>query len=240
MRKFLFATSFLAICSCNSLWAATIVVPSQPEVGVTIPTGGTTDFLINLVSCSAATDTVVSAPTSTCFSGSGSGTGFTWTVSGDEDPSLSWTFGSTLPGNYTVTFVTPIVGGLSYDMLQNAASLTITNLSGTATTVTNIDVKAEVPAGNNIGAVELMDPSFSVPSGDINGATIGNSTVDTAFPTPTSMEVVLSYTATGSGSVGFVGQALLTTSTPEPNNFVIAGLGMLAVLFLGRRKFRKA
>jgi hypothetical protein len=240
MRKFLFVTSFLAICSCSSLWATTVVPPSSPEVGVTIPTGLTTDFFVNLASCSTATDTVVSAPTSTCFSGSGSGTGFTWTVSGDEDPSISWTFGSTLPGNYVVTFVIPIVGGASYDMLQNAATLTVTNLTSAATTVTNIDVKAEVPAGNNIGAVELMDPSFSVPAGGLTGTTIGDATVNTAFPTPTSMEVILSYTATGSGSVGFVGQALLTTATPEPNNFAIAGLGMLALLFVGRRKFRKA
>jgi hypothetical protein len=240
MRKFLFVTGFLAICSCSSLWAATVAPPSSPEVGVTIPTGMTTDFFVNLASCSTATNAVVSAPTSTCFSGSGNGTGFTWTVSGDEDPSISWTFGSTLPGNYTVTFVTPIVGGLSYDMLQNAASLTITNLTGAATTVTDIDVKAEVPAGNNIGAVELMDPSFSVPAGGNTGTPIGDASVSTAFPTPASMEVVLSYTATGSGSVSFSGQALLTTATPEPNNFAIAGLGMLAVLFLGRRKFRQA
>jgi hypothetical protein len=133
------------------------------------------------------------------------------------------------------------VGGLSYDTLENAASLTITNLTGAATTVTNIDVMAEVPVGNNIGAVELTNPSFSVPAGNITGTTIGDSTVNAAFPSPANMEVILSYTATGSGSVGFVGQALLTASaTPEPNNLVVAGLGMLAVFFLGRRKFRKA
>jgi hypothetical protein len=240
MRKFLFITSILAVCSCSSVWASTVI--TVPEVGVTTPDGLTADFFPSLTTCSSSTDAVVAAITSACFTGSGSGTGFTWGLSGAEEPFLSWSFGSTLPGNYTVTFVTPIVGGLDYNNLANAASLTITNLTGAATTVTNIDVKAEVPAGNNIGAVELLDPSFTVPAGGLNGTPIGDATVNTPFSSPGSMEVVLSYTATGSGAVAFSGQALLTetSSTPEPNNFVAAGLGMLAVLFLARRKFRKA
>jgi hypothetical protein len=238
MRKLLLATSLLAICSCGSIWATTIV---GPAIGVTTPDGSTVDFTVGMTTCGVGTDAVVSAVTTACFGGSGSGTGFTWSLTGSEDPFLSWSFGSTLPGNYTVTFVTPIIGGLSYDMLQNAASLTITNLTGAPTTVTNIDVMAEVPAGNNIGAVELIDPTFTVPAGGINGTAVGNAIVDTPFVSPGSMEVVLSYTATGSGSVGFVGQALLTqTTAPEPNTFAVAGLGMLAVLLVGRRKFRKA
>lgn len=238
MRKLLLVTSFIAVCSSGSLWASMIV---GPFVGVTDPTGLTTNFGVSMSSCGPATDVVVDAVTTSCFSGSGTGTGYTWGVSGSEDPFLSWTFGSTLPGTYTVEFFTPILGGLSYNSLENAASLTITNLTGAATTVTNIDVMAEVPAGNNIGAVELMDPSFSVPAHSINSTALGDATVNTAFLSPTSMEVILSYTATGSGSVGFVGQALLTqTSAPEQNTFAVAGLGMLAVLFLGRRKFRKA
>jgi hypothetical protein len=138
-------------------------------------------------------------------------------------------------GTYTVTFFTPIVGGLSYNELANVSSLTISNLSGAATGVTNIDVKAEVPAGNNIAAVELMDAA-GITSGSL---ALGPATVNTPFLTPTSMEVVLSYTTTGAGSFGFTGQALLTEVTPEPGYFVVTGLGM-AVLLLGRRKFRKA
>src|ERR1019366_2615049 len=110
MRKLLVVTSFLAICSCGCLWADTIV---GPEVGVTTPDGGIFDFSIGPTSCGVSTDAVVSAVTSVCFSGSGSGTGFTFSLSGAEEPFLSWTFGSTLPGTYTVTFFTPIVGGLS-------------------------------------------------------------------------------------------------------------------------------
>jgi hypothetical protein len=231
MRKVLFITSFLVTCSCSSLFADVIV---GAELEVTTPSGDTTDFSVSSTSCGVSTDVA-------CFLGSGSGTGFTWSLDGAEDPFLSWSFSSTLPGTYTVTFFAPITGGLSYNTLENEASLTITNLTGAATTITDIDVKAEVPAGNNIGAVELTDPSFSVPAGNINGTAIGDATVNTAFPSPASMEVILSYTVTGTGSVGFVGQASLTeTTTPEPNNFVVAGLGMLAVLFLGRRKFRKA
>jgi len=83
---------------------------------------------------------------------------------------------------------------------------------------------------------------LSAPADGFNGTSFGPATVSTAFPSPTSLEVVLSYTATGTGSVAFAGQALLTetSTTPEPNNFLAAGLGMLAVLFVGRRKFRKA
>jgi len=237
MRKLLFVTSFLAICSWSSLWADSIV----PEVAVTTPDGLISDFFPSVVSCTTGANAVVAVAPADCFSGNGSGNGFTWNLSGAEDPFLSWTFGSTLPGNYTVTFITPIVGGFSYNSLVNAASVTITNLTSANTTVTNVDVKAEVPAGNNIGAVELIDPSFTVPPVSINGTPIGAASVNTLFAAPGSMEVILSYTATGSGSVGFTGQALLTNiTTPEPNTFMIAGLGMLAVFFLGRRKFRKA
>jgi len=217
MRKLLFVISFLTACSCSSLLADITV---GPEVGVTTPNGITTDFSVGISSCGVSVDVISTAVT--CFSGSGVGTGFTWSLNGAEDPSLSWTFGSTLPGNYTVTFFTPIVGGLSYDMLENAAGLTITNLTGANTTLTDIDVKAEVPAGTNIGGVELKDPSFSVAPGTINGTEIGDATVDTKFPSPASMEVVLSYTATGTGSVAFSGQALLTeTTVPEPSSVML-------------------
>jgi hypothetical protein len=171
--------------------------------------------------------------------GAGSGTGFTYSLTGSEDPFLSWGFSSTLPGSYTVTYFTPIVGGLSYNMLRNAASLTITNLTNTPTTITNIDVKVEVPAGTNILGAELMDPSFTVPANTIGSTAIGDVTVDQGFTAPGSMEVVLSYTATGDGSAGFVGQALLA-ETPEPGYSVVSLGGMLAALLLGRRKFRKA
>jgi hypothetical protein len=237
MRKLLFVASFLATCCCSSLLADIFV---GPEVGVTTPDGITTDFPLSLTSCGVSTDAVVSAVTSACFSEIGSGPGFTWSLTGAEDPFLSWTFGSTLPGTYTVTYITPIVGGLSYNTLQNAAGLTITNLTGAATTITDIDVKAEVPAGTNIGAVELTDSLFSVPAGTINGTAIGDATANAAFLSPASMEVVLSYTATGSGSVGFTGQALLTETTavtPEPGSYaaLILAFGGIMLLVRSRR-----
>src|SRR5580658_6589937 len=210
MRKLLFVTSLLATCSCSSLLADII----GAELLVTAPSGDTTDFSVSSTSCGVSTDVA-------CFLGSGSGTGFNWSLDGADDPFLNWTFGSTLPGTYTVTFFAPIVGGLSYNALENAASLTITNLTAAATTITDIDVKAEVPAGTNIGAVELTDPSFSVLAGNTGNTTIGDTTVNTAFLSPASLEVVLSYTATGTGSVDFSGEASLTeTTVPEPSSVV--------------------
>jgi hypothetical protein len=140
-----------------------------------------------------------------------------------------------------VTFFTPIVGGLSYNTLQNAASLTITNLTGAATTITDIDVKAEVPVGNNIGAAELTDPFFSVPAANINGTAIGDATANAAFLSPASMEVVLSYTATGSGSVGFAGQASLTeATTPEPSLVIPLATMLAGVVFWARKRTGRA
>ena len=235
MRKLIFITGFFAACSCSSLWASITVAP---DVGVTV-NGQTTNFLGTAVPCGASVVADVAGVASPCFSGSGTGTGYTFNFSGSEDPFLSWGFTSSLPGNYTVTFFTPIVGGASYNSLENAASLTITNLTNAATTITNIKVMAEVPAGTNIPGAELTDPSFSVPAHHINSTAIGDVTVNQAFTDPTSMEIVLSYTATGDGSAGFVGQAILS-ETPEPGYSVVGLGGTLAVLLIGRRKFRKA
>jgi len=161
-------------------------------------------------------------------------------LSGNTDPFINWSFGSAVPGPYHVVFSIPVVAG-DYSSLKNQASVTISDigLGLNPTSISNVSIDGEVPAGTSIPAV-LLTGDVTDPNGTVNANhAYGPASLTQTFSSPGSMAVALNFTLTspdGDGSAAFSGQLVLNPSggVPEPASFALLCLGTMGFIGMGR------
>ncbi len=243
MRKMLWLVGLVAILLLTpSGFAAGIIcveppfclAGTSPALGVSGPAGNTI-FSVGLNGDGKT------------FEGSGTGDGYTWSYQGNTDPLVNWGFTATTPGTYHVVFFMPVVGG-PFNTLRNQGSLTISDIGrgNNPTSVTDISLTGEVPAGTVIGGVTLLDSSVTAANGGFGNATFGPATVSQSFGSPPSMAAVLNFKLSdpdGDGSAAFSGQLRLTggaSSVPEPATMALFGFGLIAIAGIARRQRTKA
>lgn len=173
------------------------------------------------------------------FRAAGEGPGFDWSMSGNTDPFINWTFGAVVPGNYVVVFFMPVVGG-PYSQLAQIASMSVSDIGnavpGNPTTVANIQVLGQVPAGNTIVGVTLLGAPVIAPNFGAGSLNLGPAVVNQNFGNPGSMAVSLSFGLASpdrDGSTSFNGQLRLTgpdVPAPEPGTLALFGLGLLGLV----------
>lgn len=180
----------------------------------------------------AVTGAVPSKETSSAIAGSGSG--YSWAISGwDVDPFFNWTFTSTLPGNYTVAFFMPFIGG-PYQTVVSSASGSLTS-GKSSVTAKNITVTTEIPNGVGTGQkLTLADTTVKRP---FSGTIAAQNDVDN-FLTGASgtYGVVLKFQHLTSGSVTFNGRLELLNPIPEPGTMALAGFALVGLGLIARRK----
>lgn len=233
----LLAASLAAVVGFGSTaYAVTAAYVAPPEVTGTTPSGMFSSGPINIggtmFSSSGQGPTITQGP----LEGSAA---YSWTFSGNTDPTLSWTFGAAVPGHYDILFMMPYVGG-PYNTIKSIAGNSVSDIgTGTSpTSVTGVSIVGKVNGTVQPGVTLTGD--VTAPNGKNASLGYGPKTASGVFPATGSLSINLIFDLTSAdldGNTAFNG--LLTLSevkVPEPMTMTLIGSSLAGLALIRRRR----